>query len=117
MAQHNISSDIQTLIASGMTEAQIKAKVRNIFRNADGQWYANGNKAADEVEDMAAAVAPVPVEQVATDEPRATEKQVAYALALAAKNAEGSLTLTAEGLRRMGRREVSRLIDSLKSEW
>jgi hypothetical protein len=47
----------------------------------------------------------------------ATERQVAYALRLAARNAEGSLDVTADALRRMTRRDISTLIDSLKSEW
>ena len=53
----------------------------------------------------------------AATEPLATDKQVAYALTLARRNAAGSIDITAESLRKMTRREISAAIDSLKSEW
>lgn len=67
--------------------------------------------------------APVPAESAsapaahAAAEPMATDRQVAYALRLARTNAEGSLELTADQARRMTRRQISQLIDSLGSEW
>lgn len=69
----------------------------------------------------AATAAPVaapatPTTPVATV-PMATDKQVSYALSLAARNAAGSLDVTADTLRRMTRRDISALIDSLRSEW
>ena len=56
-------------------------------------------------------------QQAVATEPLATEKQVAYALTLARRNAAGSLDLSADSLRKMTRREISRAIDSLKAEW
>lgn len=116
MAQYTVTSKIQTLIDSGMTEQEIKTAVPNLYKHSEG-WDANGRKALDALDILIAKRAPKPVAPAVGDEPRATERQIAYALDLIEKNAEGSFTATATSLRKMSRREISRLIDSLQSEW
>lgn len=83
-------------------------------------YYLRGNGIADYFFTKAEAEAKrdeLLSQQAATAEPMATDKQVAYALTLARRNAAGSLDITADSLRKMTRREISAAIDSLKTAW
>lgn len=116
MAQYDVTNEINDLIASGLTIEEVRAHVPHLIEHSTG-WDANGRRSLDAVEALVAhraapATAPAP-----TGEAMATDRQINYAMALAAKNAPGSLTLTVEGCRRMTRSEISRLIDSLQHEW
>jgi hypothetical protein len=51
------------------------------------------------------------------DTEMATPAQINMALRLARQNAEGSLDLSLDQAKRMTKREISRLIDSLRNEW
>lgn len=93
-----------------------------VFATADeAQVHAEGMQKAIDARKAREAATPVATQtekvEAAIAATGATEAQIAYALHLAAKNAAGSIDVTAAHLRTLSRVEVSRIIDSLKSEW